>query len=258
MKTDRIVFSFFLSAIICCLYCNNGLHIIQNNHISKDTLPPSLTVFGLHSIATTTQYINYCVTDSTPIDTVVINFTDNNNLTQYIVPTDSSGSCFRAAIILLDPGKNTWSYFAIDKAGNKSNTDSGYIYYLPGGHLNIYQVVPDSNPIHYVYMPETACVIIDTGQNKRDSCFIIGPMQMNIKVQIDDGINNIPESIRHCQISGAGQSILMNNEGNYIYSANISLVPQGTMSLIIVVQDIAGNQTSKTISFVSDSAYSLP
>ena len=131
----------------------------------------------------------------------------------------------------LDEGKNIYSIKAFDKARNLSNVVQGVIYYLPG-QLVIDIRDPVDNPM----------VISDMPPMPKN----VSSSQMRVEVEIEDGIGNVPESIKYCRLIGAGVTLQMTGNNNYRYYTNIP-VTYGTHTYTVQVEDLCGNLMSKRL-----------
>jgi len=131
----------------------------------------------------------------------------------------------------LDEGKNIYSIKAYDKARNLSNVIQGVIYYLPG-QLIIDIRDPIDNPMVITDMPPMP-------KNVSSS-------QMRVEVEIEDGIGNVPESIKYCRLIGAGVTLQMTGNNNYRYYTNIP-VTYGSHTYTVQVEDLCGNLMSKRL-----------
>ena len=135
----------------------------------------------------------------------------------------------------LDEGKNSYIVKAYDKARNMSNVVQGVIYYLPG-HLVIEIREPVDNPM----------VIEDMPPMPKN----VAASQMRVEVEIEDGIGNVPETIKYCRLIGDGKTLQMLGNNNYRYYTNVSL-SFGTHTYTVQVQDLCGNLMSKTLVIIA-------
>ena len=130
-------------------------------------------------------------------------------------------------------GKNTYTIYGFDKAGNMSNTIQGVVYYLPGP-LEIEIIEPSENP--YIIrglppMPRTR----------------VGGPRLELEIEIDDGIDKVPESLLYCRVRGNGQDMHLQNNNDYTFSGMLDLTKGITNTFTIQVEDIAGNMQTKTL-----------
>jgi hypothetical protein len=134
----------------------------------------------------------------------------------------------------LDEGKNTYIVKAYDKARNLSNVVQGVIYYLPG-HLVIEIRDPDENPKIITDMPPMP-------KN-------VAASQMRVEVEIEDGIGNIPETIKYCRLVGEGKTLQMLSNNNYRYNVNVP-ISFGPHTYMVQVEDLVGNLMTKRLDIV--------
>jgi hypothetical protein len=72
-----------------------------------------------------------------------------------------------------------------------------------------------------------------------------GGSKMNVQVEINDGIRNVPETIRYVRITDkSGRMVQMLDKQNYKYVIDVPL-SRGMNSFIVTVQDIADNTGTK-------------
>ena len=107
---------------------------------------------------------------------------------------------------------------------------TGEIYYLPGP-LVIDIIEPD----------ETQYVIDDLPPMPVNA----QSLSMDIEVEIDDGIRDVPETILFCRVNG----IVLKETNNYIYKGKIPL-KRGVNNFLIEVEDMAANREKKTFTIV--------
>jgi len=190
---------------------------------------PTLVVQEQGLQATRTGKLTVNVLDRTPEDQISLEYQINgrtDNLTMN--PGDRQ-------YLNLDEGKNTYIVKAYDKARNISNVVQGSIYYLPG-NLVIEIRDPMDNPM----------VISDLPPMPKN----VAASQMRVEVEIEDGIGNIPESIKYCWLIGDGKTLQMTGNNNYRYYTNVSL-SYGTHTYTVQVQDLCGNLMSKTLVIIA-------
>jgi Glucodextranase, domain B len=190
---------------------------------------PTLVIQEQGLQATRTGKLTVNVLDRTPEDQISLEYQINgrtDNLTMN--PGDRQ-------YLNLDEGKNTYIVKAYDKARNISNVVQGSIYYLPG-NLVIEIRDPVDNPM----------VISDLPPMPKN----VAASQMRVEVEIEDGIGNIPESIKYCWLIGDGKTLQMTGNNNYRYYTNVSL-SYGTHTYTVQVQDLCGNLMSKTLVIIA-------
>jgi hypothetical protein len=193
-----------------------------------NTSVPMITVAGLNQQATRTGQITVNVSDRTPDDIITLEVVANNTRQEYTMsPGDKQN-------FKLDPGKSQITIRAFDKARNSSNVVTGTIYYLPGP-LTIRIAEPSSNPLIFNGVP---------------------PMPRNVKapavpvrIELDDRISNVPESIQFCRVSGNGQSVLLRDNKDYSFTGELTVNP-GTNIFTIQAQDFAQNISTKTLTII--------
>ena len=195
---------------------------IKSAGINKSV--PNIDIATATQHATRIGYLTTKVTDQTPDDQITLHVDVNGSKDQFILePSDQEK-------VILDEGKNRYIIYAVDLAGNKSNVKSGEIYYLPGP-LVIEIIEPD----------ETQYVVDDLPPmpvNAQD-------LSMEIEVEIDDGIRDVPETILYCRVNG----IVLKEVNNYIYRGKIPL-RRGVNNFLVEVEDIANNREKKTFTIV--------
>jgi hypothetical protein len=165
------------------------------------------------------------VIDRTPEDQITLTF-QNNGRSENITMNPGERQYLN-----LDEGKNSYSVKAYDKARNVSNVVQGVIYFLPG-QLLIQFREPVDNPL----------VITDMPPMPRN----VPLSQQRVEVEIEDGIGNVPESIKYCRLIGDGVTLQMTGNNNYRYYANVAL-SRGSHSYTVQVEDLCGNLMSKRL-----------
>jgi hypothetical protein len=165
------------------------------------------------------------VIDRTPEDQITLTF-QNNGRSENITMNPGERQYLN-----LDEGKNSYSIKAYDKARNVSNVVQGVIYFLPG-QLLIQFREPVDNPL----------VITDMPPMPRN----VPLSQQRVEVEIEDGIGNVPESIKYCRLIGDGVTLQMTGNNNYRYYANVAL-SRGSHSYTVQVEDLCGNLMSKRL-----------
>jgi hypothetical protein len=73
--------------------------------------------------------------------------------------------------------------------------------------------------------------------------------QMRVEVEIEDGIGNVPETLRYCRLIGDGKTIQMSGNNNYRYNVTIP-VTYGSHAYSVQVEDISGNLMSKRLDVI--------
>jgi hypothetical protein len=75
-----------------------------------------------------------------------------------------------------------------------------------------------------------------------------GVSKLSIEVEIDDGIGEVPETIKYCQVTVSGSTVPLKQEGNtYRYSGEVTFKLQHTVMFTIQALDLAGNLATKQI-----------
>jgi hypothetical protein len=186
---------------------------------------PTLAVPMLNQApATRVQKMLANVYDRTPDDQITLVIT-NNSAREEINFSPGDQQYFN-----LEEGKNTFTITAYDKAKNPSNTVQGTIYYLPGP-LSIDLVEPSDNVTTIDDLPP-----MPKGY---------GGSKMNVQVEINDGIHNVPETIRYVRVTdNSGRTYQMLDKQNYKYAIDVPL-SRGLTSFTVTVQDIADNIGTK-------------
>lgn len=184
-----------------------------------NTSVPTQNVTGQLSGATKSGYFVVQVTDVTPDDKLVLTATINGAEEEFDLERNDQVK------IDLDEGKNNYRFILKDRAGNTSSPITGNVYYLPG-NLTIDIVEPDESLFDIDDLPPMP-------QNT-------GGLSMDVEIEIDDGIGDVPETIRYCKINGA----MLKESSNYIYKGNI-LIKRGVNSFKIEIEDNAGNYKEK-------------
>ncbi|MFC1476500.1 FecR domain-containing protein [Fibrobacterota bacterium] len=189
-----------------------------------NTSVPRIDITGPTQGASKIGYFTARVTDNTPEDQIMLTVDINGAKDQYTLERSDQEK------IILEEGKNRYVIYAVDLAGNKSNALSGEIYYLPGP-LVIDIIEPD----------ETQYVIDDLPPMPVNA----QSLSMDIEVEIDDGIRDVPETILFCRVNG----IVLKETNNYIYKGKIPL-KRGVNNFLIEVEDMAANREKKTFTIV--------
>ncbi len=179
--------------------------------------------------ATKNKRMNVMVTDKTPEDQ--LNLVIINNGAREEMSFNSGDQQY----FNLEDGKNVYTIKAYDLAKNQSDrVISGTIYYLPGP-LSIDVIEPSSTSMTVDDLPPMPKMI--SGKEYVS--------QMTLRVEVDDGIHNVPESIKFVRIEGPSFSKQLIDKGNYVYEANNIQLVRGVNSFQIVAQDIADNIVRK-------------
>jgi hypothetical protein len=189
---------------------------------------PTLVVQEQSLQATRIGKLSVDVIDRTPEDQITLEFQNNGR-------TDNAAMApGERQYLSLDEGKNTYIVKAYDKARNLSNVVQGVIYYLPG-HLVIEIRDPDENPKIITDMPPMP-------KN-------VAASQMRVEVEIEDGIGNIPETIKYCRLVGEGKTLQMLGNNNYRYNVNVPIT-FGPHTYMVQVEDLVGNLMTKRLDIV--------
>ena len=189
---------------------------------------PTLVVQEQSLQATRIGKLSVDVIDRTPEDQITLEFQNNGR-------TDNATMApGERQYLSLDEGKNTYIVKAYDKARNLSNVVQGVIYYLPG-HLVIEIRDPDENPK----------IITDVPPMPKN----VAASQMRVEVEIEDGIGNIPETIKYCRLVGEGKTLQMLGNNNYRYNVNVPIT-FGPHTYMVQVEDLVGNLMTKRLDIV--------
>ncbi len=181
---------------------------------------PELTIIGQLTGGSRTGYLTVQVLDRTPEDQITLTADINGSKDQYVLaPSDQEK-------IDLDDGKNKYAFSVTDFAGNTYSSSGGEVYYLPGP-LTVDIIEPDAS----LY------VIDDLPPMPSGT----GSLSMDIEVEIEDGIADVPETILYCRVNGA----TLKETSNYIYEGKLAL-NRGVNNFLLEAEDIAGNKVKKT------------
>ncbi len=187
---------------------------------SVNTSSPELNVIGQMTGGTRIGYLTVQALDRTPGDQLTLTAEINGSKDQYIIePSDQEK-------IDLEEGKNRFNFKVADLAGNTFSGGGGEVYYLPGP-LVIDIIEPDASQYVIDDLPP-----MPSGT---------GDLAMDIEVEIDDGIGNVPETIRYCRVNGAN----LKETNDYIYEGKLPL-KRGVNNFLLEVEDLAGNREKKT------------
>jgi hypothetical protein len=193
-----------------------------------NTSVPSIVVHEQNIVASRTGKLNVDAFDRTPGDQVVVQFQNNGRFEEYtVVPGERQ-------YINLDEGRNKFAVKALDRAKNVSNVVTGTTYYLPG-RMVIEIREPADNPI-----------VVDDLPPMPKSVAI---PQMRVEVEIEDGIGNVPETIRYCRLVGQGSTLQMIGNNNYRYYTTIPLT-RGSHAYSVQVEDLTGYIVTKRLDIV--------
>ena len=159
--------------------------------------------------------------DRTPGDELTLTYINNGSVEKI------SSEPGRTETVLLNEGLNDYSFQVTDRAGNTSPVIKGKLYYLPGPIILLLNE-PSRNPMVYEGVPP----VIHPGRT-------VAEEPVDVEVEIDDGIGNVPLSIRYCRVTGNGQTIQLRNNNDYIYTGSVN-VRRGTNQFIVQVEDLTG------------------
>ncbi len=182
---------------------------------------PRISLVGLYQGATKTGYITFQAFDYTVDDQLSVTVNNNGAIEQFTLDPSEQDK------FDLDEGKNTYTIKASDMAGNQSNVISSEMYYLPG---------PISIDINE---PDASQYLID---DLPPMPFNTGNLSMDIEVEIDDGIGNVPETILYCRVN----NVNLKETTQYIYTGQINVI-RGVNNFLIETEDKAGNIMKKSI-----------
>ena len=190
-----------------------------------NTSLPSVVVQQQCAQATRTGKMGVDVYDRTPEDQITLVFQNNGRTEEYVM---ASGD---RQFLNLDEGRNSYTIKAFDKAHNMSSVVSCVVYYLPGP-LVIEIRDPAENPL----------VIDNLPPMPRN----VPASQQRVEVEIEDGIGNVPETIRYCRLVGEGKTLQMTGNNNYRYYVYVP-VTYGAHMYNVQVEDITGNIMTKRL-----------
>ena len=193
-----------------------------------NTSLPTVVVHEQNGIATRIGKLNVDAFDRTPGDQLTLQFQNNGRYEDYAMPPGDR------QYLNLDEGINVYTVKAVDKAKNISNVVSGSVYYLPGP-LVIEIRDPTENPM----------IVDDLPPMPKN----VAVSRMRIEVEIEDGIGNVPETIRYCRLIGDGKTLQMTGNNNYRYSTEIPL-SRGAHVYTVQVEDLSGNIMTKRLDIV--------
>lgn len=167
------------------------------------------------------------VKDNTPEDRLVLEVSINGSREEYSLDPSST------EYINLEEGKNDYVIRAYDRARNYSNTIAGQIYYVPNPPV-IEIVEPSSNPY----------VIRGLPPMPRN----VDRPVMELEIEIDDGIGDIPEIYKNCRVRGSdGQEQVLRSSTDYTYYGEMELTPGQNTQFTIMLEDISGMIETKIL-----------
>lgn len=164
------------------------------------------------------------VTDNTLDDEIRIEI--ENNGTREVFTVDPGGRetyCF-------EDGRNTFAIQAFDKARNSSTRVAGELYVLRGP-LTITVLEPESEQMTIDDLPPMPRGVPNP--------------KMAIEVEIDDGIGDVPETIRYVRIIENG-AVLKDNQ-DYTFSTQVNLRVNRLNTFTLQAEDLAGNKATQQI-----------
>jgi hypothetical protein len=191
-----------------------------------NTSPPSLRSMSEVRQATRHGDLALQVLDPTPDDEISVEVSINGAREEMVV---DPGATERIA---LDEGRNDYSIVAFDRAGNRSNVLQGTVYYLPGP-LNIDIIEPSANPLVIRGLPP-----MPGG--------VDAPV-VEIEVEIDDGVGDVPEAIRRVVLRGEGNEIVLQEAADYVYEGEVELAARRRHTFTIEVEDLTGTVETRDI-----------
>jgi hypothetical protein len=200
---------------------------VQSKQIN--TSIPTVTVVGLTTKASRNAGVQVQVSDRTPEDQLILTVTKNSRSEKIQMDPNSTEQ------ITMDEGKNTYTVSATDLALNVSAPQGGDRYYLPGP-LNIIINTPSENPYIIDDLPPSA---------PRSGAVL----KTKIKVEIEDNIGNVPETILYCRIKSGTQDILLKNTNRYYYEGEVTLT-RGSNVFTLVTEDMAQNKIEKKLEII--------
>ena len=186
---------------------------------------PRLVVGGLG----TQQAVRNCnvvlqVTDMTPDDEIVVEILNNGvRESMTLEPGARENYCF-------ETGKNVFSIQAWDKARNSSPPVTGELYVLPGP-VSITVLEPMSEHITVADLPPMPRGV----PNPR----------MTIRVEVEDGIADVPETVRFVRIVETGA--LLTDHRDYTFSTQVTLGRNKMNTFTLQAEDLAGNRATRQI-----------
>jgi hypothetical protein len=190
-----------------------------------NTSRPRIQVLNASMQATRQRELRVNVLDRTPGDIITLSVECNASVEEYEVESGTTQGVY------LEKGENTYVIRARDMAGNQANPVSGEIFYLPGP-LQMTVIEPHRTRMVIDDLPPMPSAQIRT--------------PLTIEVELDDGINDVPETIKYCRISGSGVNQLLDEKGDYEYGTTVQL-SDGMNRYTIVAEDIAGNRVTRAI-----------
>jgi hypothetical protein len=188
-----------------------------------NTSVPLLVVEGAGQQATRNGRLTVQVSDRTPDDQITLQYENNGSTDEEQLDPNVSTT------VSLSEGVNKFSVKASDRAKNQSNVVAGDMYYLPGP-LQIDMLDPSTERVTVEDLPP-----LPRGVERP---------KLRMKIKIDDGIGDVPRTIRYCRIMGGGQNLLMKDNGDYTFSSEI-ILPPGLTVYALHAEDLAGNTVTK-------------
>lgn len=192
------------------------------------SMPTTISSFAGH-LAVTQNVMTIQVLDRTPQEEIEISSV-NNGMMDVITTTPG-----KIEKLLLDAGKNSYSIAVSDKAGNNAPTIKGEIYYLPGPMTLMLNEPSSVNTVIEGLPP-----VMYPGHKASEE-------PIDVEVEIDDGIGNVPESIRYCKVIGSKGTVLLRNKNNYIFEGKVPVL-RGSNNFTVQAEDYTGRL--ETLKFV--------
>lgn len=198
--------------------------IVNGQSPAINTSYPNIDIGGQSQGATKTSSFIIRVTDHTFDDILLLTVRNNGSEDNYTLGRSDQEK------IYLEEGKNIYTIFAVDMAGNRSNMISGQIYYLPGP-LNIDIIEPDESMYSIQDLPPMP---LNTGA-----------LNMSIKLVIDDNIGDVPHTILYCRVNGVN----LKAGSDYTYIGDLKVI-RGSNLFMVETEDIAGNKAKKSFTII--------
>lgn len=190
-----------------------------------NTSVPFLTFSGQVQHATKRLGFSVMARDNTPDDKILLSVTINGDVNTVDDISANSSESFDWF-----EGENTYQIKAEDQAKNQSNVLSGKVICLPRPFI-----IRLNEPASENYRIGGIPPFPDDDEI---------PV-LDIEVEIDDGLNDMPENILYVRAISSGSSVkLVDND--YIYTGQIE-IKRGNNHIEIVSEDIAGNRVTKTL-----------
>lgn len=194
-----------------------------------NTSTPILVVQEQRREATRSEDLTVQILDRTPEDQLTLSASVNGIGEEIVV---DAGAVERIA---LDEGRNDYTVTARDQAGNVAPLVGGTIYYLPGP-LTIELLEPSTASSTVRGLPPLPRGV----ENPR----------LEIEVEIEDGIGDVPETIEYVRVRGHGQDVLLTDNHDYTFTGEVELPVGRNVSFTIEAEDIAGNRVSRAITAI--------